>query len=446
MSHDEKANLEFDYGQNNANTVPDSTDNIERAEPNDLEGERRVRRAIEDAAPRNVELLNEIMSTHDAVDAVQNNEVRLQHLDEELVEQSKLAHEASLATKTQLAKYRKSRDSFTRKWIYILTNMRGNLQRKVKEGEEAYHEALAAQSRAEQREQNLKQDKDAVELENAGFVEQAKKHGAAHEEIDKLYSKLFDGQTPGFPDEDEREESYRSQKDEHDATIKTLKATTSASKELALLKSTIIRAQKEKTRAKYELETSLFRGTEYAIIFLDRCARLIEQAVIVSQKVAGELPKPLDADFVQTHHSLVQHLVNARASATDTLSAGYAYNSSTQVFSSIQAIRDELTLAAEAHTAMAHMIKSYETAAKQAVKITSRGLEDSRQALQEIRQNAFEVTVGYGAAAPAYHECCDRAEGFESDANAQSERIPDPIIDDSDLPPPPSYDRAVAEG
>lgn len=442
----ETTDIKFDYGQYNSSPAVDTTDTIENAAPADPEGERRVRAAIEEAAPQNIELLNEIMNTHDAVHAVTTNEAILTSLIEELEAQDKLVREASETTKTHFTKYTKARDSFTRKWIYILTNMRQNLRNKVSEGEKAYHEALATQSRAEQRQQKLKEDKEAVENENSGLLEQVKRHQAAHGEIDELYSRIFDGKTPGFPDEDEAEGKFRTQKAAHEATTETLKQITGTHKEYALLRTTIKRAQNENAEGKYHLETSLFSGADYAFVYLDRCVRLIDQAAKVHQRIAEELPKPLDTNFIQVHQKLAYHLSNARGIAGNALSVGFAYVSSGQLFSAIQGITDELRLATDAQFAMVKLLKGYEIDAKEAVKITSRVLEDSRQALQEIRQNAFEITVGHGAAAPPYHECCDRAEGFVNDANAQCERIPDPTIDDSGLPPPPSYDRVAAEG
>lgn len=446
MFADEKADIQFDYGQNRVAPPANAHDSIEQVAIRlDPEGEKRVRDAIERAAPRNIELLNEIKNTHDAVDAVKNNGAILERLAEEIGEQDKLVQEASLETKTQFTKYTKARDSFTRKWIYILTNMRQNLQKKVSEGEKAYHEALAVQSRAEQRQQKLKQDKVVIEDENVGYLEQAKRHETAHGQIDQLYADIFDGRTPGFPDEDDIEAKYRAQKDEHEATIRTMKAIAGTSKQYRLLVTTVKRALKEVAQGKVALETSLFSGADYAFIYLDRCVRLVDQAAEVAQRIAEELPKPLDTDFTQIHGSLLYHLSQAKGSAVSALRVGPAYVSSSQLFSAIQDVTDELRLATDAHATMSRILRGYEIDARQAVKITSRVLEDARQALQEIRQNAFEITVGHGAAAPPYHECCDRAEGFESEANAQCERIPDPTIDDSGLPPPPSYDRATGE-
>jgi hypothetical protein len=58
------------------------------------------------------------------------------------------------------------------------------------------------------------------------------------------------------------------------------------------------------------------------------------------------------------------------------------------------------------------------------IKGTARRLEDSRQRLQQIRQGIFEEVAGFGEAAPAYHECCDRAESY----GASPEEITDDVL------------------
>ena len=69
--------------------------------------------------------------------------------------------------------------------------------------------------------------------------------------------------------------------------------------------------------------------------------------------------------------------------------------------------------AKEALDTLVNAAKQKERAAREEVRGTARTLEDTRQALQQIRQAAFEQVVGFGAAPPAYHECCDRAKAFE---------------------------------
>jgi hypothetical protein len=155
------------------------------------------------------------------------------------------------------------------------------------------------------------------------------------------------------------------------------------------------------------------------------------------------LPKPLDSELVKVQDALKTHLAAARRHLTAALQA--VYPSRDVFYHLIQSISRELQQSLEAQSEMAKLTKKYETTAKESVTITSRAMEDARQSLHEIRQGAFEITVGFGAAAPAYNECCDRAEWYENAVYAACDSIPAPNVDEASLPPLPSYDEVVGQ-
>ena len=435
MAHDEKGPI----------IIPSDPPNFDNGQPqdgfrataNDPEGERRIRLLIEQAAPKNAALLNDLMSTEEAVQVFKNNAVRLRRIEKDLAAQIKVVREATIETSNQRITYTQRRESTLKKWYYILTRMRKTLMEKIEEDERLYHEKIAAQSQAEKRQQQLEQDKVAIEKEHATLSEQEKKHGAAHSAIDDLYDTIFDGPTPGFADEDDRERNFKKDKAEYDASVDILKAWYKTDKDIALLRSTVNRAIGETKKVENELLYSFFSSGD-ALMWMDRCSRLTEQASFVNSRSIEELPTPLENELINTHKLVTRHLNEAYGVASFLVNRGYG--SVSEIAGANRAVFDELTLALDAQSEMSDHLKTYVFTAKEAVKLTSRTLEDSRQALQEIRQGAFEIVAGFGAAAPAYNECCDRAERFEDHAQGQCERIPDPIIDDSGLPPPPSYD------
>lgn len=408
----------------------------------DAEGERRVRREIEDAAPENTKLLNDLMTTEESVSALQNNEVRLRHVKDELSDQDKTVQNTTDASQARFKTYSKDRASVARKWYYILTKMRDTFAEKVKQSESNYHEALAAQSQAENRQKELQRDMDAIEKENEGLGEHAKTHMAAHDAIDKLYETIFAGPTPGFADEDEREKNHDLRKAEHEATTTTLKGIAKTRKEIDMLKTTIDRAKSENRRAEYEVEASFF-GVDYPLIYLERCAMLIDRGLKRNKDAFDAAPQPPDRKFLELNTAIGRHLTSAYKSAAIAVNESYA--SRREVAECIRSVADDLQLASDAQKDMAVIVKKDEANARQAVRITARHLEDARQALQEIRQGAFELTVGFGAAAPPYHECCDRAEGYCVNALGQAEQIVVSAVSDEGLPPPPSYDKTTGQ-
>ena len=408
----------------------------------DIEGERKVRRAIEDAAQKNTHLLNDIRSTEEAVSALQSNEYRLEHATEELKSQSKVVNKATTTSELEFVRYTHRKDSRSTRWYYILTRMKQDYDTKLQEAEQVYHQSLAAQSQAEKRQHQLQQDIRAIEHENSNLEKLAAKHVEAHKAIDKLYYSIFTGPTPGFPDEDEREQSFMAAEAEHQATSRTVQAMTSANKRTQSLKLAIEKAQTEINRADYEIESAFFVA-DYVQIFVEKAARFVGRAMQLHTEAIAVLPKPLDSKLVLMNDRLKTHLAAARRYITTALQA--VYPSRTVVSKLIQNMSSELQQAMDAQSGMARLTKQYETTAKESVKITSRVLEDARQSLHEIRQGAFEITVGFGAAAPPYHECCDRAEWYENDVYDACDRIPAPTVDESSLPPLPSYDEVVGQ-
>ena len=144
---DIKSGYDFRDGPTPATIASSSNADVpEPTTPRDVEGERRVRREIEDAAPRNTALLNDLMSTEEDVQVLQNNENRLRIANRELAAQDRAVQDALATSTSQFRRYTRDRDSLARKWYYILTRMRDKFEVKVKEAERQYHEALAVQS------------------------------------------------------------------------------------------------------------------------------------------------------------------------------------------------------------------------------------------------------------------------------------------------------------
>ena len=434
------ANLSEEKSRLDIVEQPARVPNVAPTAPADPEGERRVRRILENAAPKNSAFLNDIRNTEEAVSTLQGNELKLQHAKDELKDQSKAVDKATTSTKTEFGKYTHRKDSRSTRWAYILTRMRQNYEKKLNDAQQTYHSALAVQSQAEKRQHELQHDIETIEKENTGLEKLAAKHVEAHKAIDKLYADIFTGKTPGFPDEDEREQTYNVAKAEHEATSKTVEAMARADKLARTIRAAIEKAQAEVRRTEYETD-SVFFVAEYTQIFVEKAARFVGRAMQLQEDSFTALPKPLDRQMNMAQANLKTHLTGARRHLTEALQA--LYPSRDVYFNIMENVSDELKYSLDAQTEMAKLTRSYETLAKESLKITSRVLENARQALHEIRQGAFEITAGFGAAAPPYHECCDRAEWFEGEVHDRCERILVPTVDDESLPPLPSYEEVA---
>lgn len=158
---------------------------------------------------------------------------------------------------------------------------------------------------------------------------------------------------------------------------------------------------------------------------------------------AGEVLKPLSQEQAAACRTIIEILRRAEMQAH----AGY---SQAEIGAAVAAAHSKIEEAKVAIDSFAAHVKAVELSMLEEIKRTARRLEDSRQSLQEVRQGIFEEIAGFGEAAPAYMECCDRADGF---CNVPEESHDEEHDHHTGHPPPqtlpdvepPVYDDALAQ-
>lgn len=402
--------------------------------PSNPAAERRVREAIEKAATRNSQLLSELEATAHGPGLLGNNHIKIEHVDKRLADLEPEVAKTVAAANQQLKSHKAYRDSFGKKWVYTLLKKRDAFDEKAQREERAYHQVLEKRHKSEATLKELNADKVALVVEMKNLEELVGRHGAAHKGIDNLYSEIFDGPTAGFPDEDEREQAHKVAKVSLQKRTEALKAAVRGVKAAQVVKLAIERALFEKQRAGFENHSDIFSQRSFhgtlsrCVAYVDRGLELTNQAIDVLETAPG--PEQL-----QAKRNLEQHLTAARTQATSRL------KDKSQNTELLERLGSALTSAFQAQKEYLEAMKKVSEACRNSIRQTARSLENERRALQHIRQSAFETTVGFGAAAPAYHECCDRAPGFEDDSHAQTASIQDPTVAEIpvDSEPPPDY-------
>lgn len=413
---------------------PTSNASSSRSDPAPLsEAEQRVRQTITAAGSRNADLLSELASTAHAPVQYADAQKRSEFLEERLKEQKKEVKLHTNVAELQLKRHKKFRDSFTKRLSYTVLRKKDNFVEKAQKEEEAYHSALGKRHRAEAQLAELEATKNILLEESTALEALYHRHGEAHKAIDSLYSSLFDGPTPGFPDEDVQEDRHQRAKAEHEARTAELKSITKSVKAAGMLKVAIERAMFEQNRASLEARSRLTTYSYVESIFM-RCAKYAARGLELSQQaMEGIPPYILDSNIMQIKTTLNRALRSVVELGTPR--RGQRPDGRT--------IAEKM--GASLNTALAQQgiflsaVKECSAIAREAIRGTARSLEDERQGLQEQRQGAFETTVGFGAAAPAYHECCDRAGWFEGDADMECSRIGDPVVEELPDAPPPEY-------
>ena len=403
----------------------------------DDEAEQLVREAIAAASSRNAELLAELSATADAMADLVNNEKKLEHTSKRLTRQQLEVFAAVNDSQITFESHKKFRDSFTKRLVYKLVSKKDAFDAKAMQEEKTYHDALERRGKAETQLTELQTTRGSLLAEAETLKRLVKRHDEAHAAIDRLYTALFDGPTPGFPDEDEQESTLQQAKAVHAAKTDELMSVVAGVKAVMAIKTVIDLVTFEKSRATVESRSPIHLPA-YLDRRLQRCVKYARRGLELSNLATNGIQGPLDSDLAEAKSNfdhIFQSVEEAVTQRERTRNGGIA---------TAEKIATAVAEASPAQKEYVEKIKQTRLATRVAIRGTARTLEDERQALQQIRQSAFEVTVGFGAAAPAYHECCDRAAGFENDSDAQSANIADPVVDEMPDMPPPDYAGAVA--
>ena len=368
-----------------------------------------------------------------------NVEHNLNRANEELAAQDGVVAQAVLHSGVYRIRYDQQRGKLVVKWFYTLTRKRKAFDQKVEGAQKALTDHVQEQSRAEMRQQALKHDLEKIESEHAAVLERAERHGKAHTELDELYHSIFDGPTPGFPDEDELEGRFNVKKSNYRAAVKRLRGIRKCVKEATLIEKGMEKIIFELTSALDETDAFFFLP-EYCGLFLKRAVHIMEHVLRLTREMANDRADIDNRAIDHDHEYMLEAFKRAYTALKDAVDLGSLGRD--DITYAAETAMSEVPGAQQANQRLLDIFKRYDEEDTKALVASSRRYEDARQTLHGIRQNAFEVTVGFGASAPAYHECCDRAEGFSNDAVAECERAELPVFDEAGMPPPPSYDTA----
>ena len=211
------------------------------------------------------------------------------------------------------------------------------------------------------------------------------------------------GPTPGFAHEDEQENAFYATRAKNEATKERILVARRTIKLLNLAQTSLTRAQRSFETAKSQVEDSILFFDD-AFQSLQSVDERITHALLTINR-AEELLRPLSPQIVSTKQALI-FLLSAAKISTET------FYSRDSILSAVASAQGHLSEAESNLRELVEIIKQRERDALSDIRGTARQLEDTRQELQHVRQGIFEKVAGFGEAAPAYNECCDRAETY----------------------------------
>jgi hypothetical protein len=282
--------------------------------------------------------------------------------------------------------------------------------------EQSYFETIAAKSKADMRKSELESQIQQSLKEEEELKPRAEAHGTAHEELDDLYSGIFDGPTPGFPNEDAAESYFDQAYSKHGNQKALILSRRRAILYAQLAQRSCLVGTPHIRDAKTIAETSsLTRGVRVLKSDLLNFDHYATVTAVELNKTALQL-----APLNEAQHRFIkdmQRLIGASALSYSKISQLEREDLVTAV-GNAHDIWGKLTVQIKDFVAM---VKDQERRAREGARHTARELEEKRSALQQIRQGVFETVVGFGEAPPAYHNCCPRHATYEQQCDVEVE-------------------------
>lgn len=169
------------------------------------------------AATENNALLKTLQETDYASGAIQQNRAYMSTLTKQIKESESRLHQLDISRRKEQKDHEKYRDSTMKRLAFKLSGKGEAFTQKQAKEEREYLEAIQAHFEETKCLESLKSSSREAqetqqELEGADM-----RHKSAQEALDRLYKSLFDGPTPGFPDEDRAEGAVQLPKEQFQA-------------------------------------------------------------------------------------------------------------------------------------------------------------------------------------------------------------------------------------
>ncbi|KAJ9663653.1 hypothetical protein H2198_000665 [Neophaeococcomyces mojaviensis] len=164
-----------------------------------------IQSKIEAAAPRNRELLQILSETDYARPALEQQKRYIVDVENEIKQVDQKIKTLEEQRKKELKDHEKYRDSVMKRFAYKVGRKEAKFKEKASKEEREYFDVLQEEHKTKEVRKNLdaaltEAQKARAELENA-----LAKHKQAQKDLDDLYDSIFEGPSPGYPEEDTKE-------------------------------------------------------------------------------------------------------------------------------------------------------------------------------------------------------------------------------------------------
>lgn len=177
---------------------------------------------IRQAASRNTHLLTVLSDTDGAPSKLYQQIHYVSDLSEQLKKSQTHANKLKHVTRQELEAHKRYNESTFRRFAHKASGRAGKFEEKAAKEEKDYFDAIQAEKTAQDELTYVNQLLSEAQEKKIEYERDAASHDQAQRELDSLYDEIFRGETPGFPEEDAREQACEAAKNSFDQESRRL--------------------------------------------------------------------------------------------------------------------------------------------------------------------------------------------------------------------------------
>lgn len=351
-----------------------------------------IEEKIQSAASKNKELLTILAETDYAASALDQQEKYITNLEQEISALDGTVKKLELIRIKELNQHEVYRDSTVKRFAYTVTGKSKKFQAKASKGEKEYLGALEEEHQAKETRKSTAMTLTQAKQTRADLQSTSETHTKAQRDLDALYESIFKGPSPGYPEEDAKESAV----DTAQATCQATRTQLESESQTVLILTQALQKMHSAMRSMDDARSysrmdmlgggaitdmnersALTRADEQSM----EAQMLIMQAQRLSPSVK-DIPKPNVAQGHLMSDMLFDNIL------TDMSFHEKIKTSQDEVRNCTKKVEQELSLAKKRLDELREQMKK-----------EGKVLEESRFALQKVREAAFERL---SVAPPAY--------------------------------------------
>lgn len=205
---------------------------------------------IQEASARNTELFHILHETESAVPDLDAQKRYIDDLEQQFAEATKKLKVLTDKRKRELKEHESYRDSVMKRFAYKISGKTDKFEARAAKEEREYFDALQEEHQVDVSKANLHAMLQEAKEVRADLEARVATHDQAQTDLDNLYDSIFNGPSPGFREEDEREAAK-------DAAVRAYHEARSQAESEGQVVSIMFKAQKQLNAALMSMDDAL---------------------------------------------------------------------------------------------------------------------------------------------------------------------------------------------